>query len=39
MDYARIPPSFWTGVLGKGLRGRPEAQVLALYLIDRKSVV
>jgi len=32
-DYGVVSPKFWIGETGKLLRGDPEAQVLALYLI------
>lgn len=32
-DYGIVSPKFWIGQTGKGLRGNPEAQVLALYLM------
>jgi hypothetical protein len=32
-DYGAVSPRFWIGETGKLLRGRPEAQVLALYLM------
>ncbi len=32
-DYAKVAPSFWTGTTGRALRGHPEAQLVALYLI------
>lgn len=31
-DYGKVAPSFWTRGTGKRLRGKPDAQVLALYL-------
>ena len=33
-DYAKIRPVFWTRGTGKKLRGDPEAQVVALYLMS-----
>lgn len=36
-DYARIAPTFWTRGSGKRLRGCPEAQVVALYLMSSPS--
>lgn len=33
-DFAMIMPSFWTGESGKRLRGKPWAQILALYLMS-----
>jgi hypothetical protein len=33
-DYAKASPQFWIGNTGKKLRGDPEAQVLAFYLIS-----
>ena len=32
-DYGKVSPQFWIGRTGKALRGNPEAQVLALYLM------
>ena len=32
-DYGKVSPQFWTGKTGKVLRGNPEAQVVALYLM------
>jgi len=32
-DYGAVSPRFWIGDTGKQLRGHPEAQVLALYLM------
>lgn len=32
-DYGKVSPQFWIGETGKMLRGNPEAQVLALYLM------
>jgi hypothetical protein len=32
-DYGIVGPRFWFGETGKSLRGDPEAQVLALYLM------
>lgn len=32
-DYGIVSPQFWIGATGKSLRGNPEAQVLALYLM------
>lgn len=32
-DYSKIVPAFWTQGSGKRLRGDPEAQVIALYLL------
>jgi len=32
-DYGKVSPQFWIGRTGKSLRGNPEAQVLALYLM------
>jgi hypothetical protein len=31
-DYGTISPQFWIGKTGKSLRGKPEAQLVALYL-------
>lgn len=33
-DYARIAPTFWTRGTGKELRGDPEAQTFALFLMS-----
>lgn len=32
-DYGSVSPAFWLGKTGRELRGDPEAQVLALYLM------
>lgn len=32
-DYGKVSPQFWTGGTGKSLRGHPEAQIVALYLM------
>ena len=32
-DYGKVSPQFWIGETGKLLRGNPESQVLALYLM------
>lgn len=32
-EYGSVSPQFWIGKTGKALRGKPEAQVLALYLM------
>lgn len=32
-DYSKVAPQFWIGETGKRLRGHPEAQIVALYLI------
>jgi hypothetical protein len=32
-DYGKISPAFWIGETGKKLRGAPDAQVLAIYLM------
>lgn len=32
-DYGKISPTFWVGKTGKLLRGHPEAQIVALYLM------
>jgi hypothetical protein len=32
-EYGIVSPQFWIGATGKALRGHPEAQVLALYLM------
>lgn len=36
-DYRKISPLFWTGRMGKSLRGHPEAQIVATYLITAPS--
>lgn len=33
-DYGKVVPRFWTGGSGRQLRGQPDAQVLALYLMS-----
>jgi hypothetical protein len=32
-EYGTVSPQFWIGKTGKALRGKPEAQLLALYLM------
>lgn len=32
-DYGVVSPKFWIGETGKALRGHPEAQLVALYLM------
>ena len=32
-DYGKVSPKFWIGKSGKALRGHPEAQIVALYLM------
>jgi hypothetical protein len=32
-EYGKISPQFWIGKTGKALRGHPEAQIVALYLM------
>lgn len=32
-EYGQVSPKFWTGETGKSLRGNPELQVLAIYLM------
>ena len=32
-DYGKVTPQFWIGETGKWLRGKPEAQIVALYLM------
>ena len=32
-DYGSVAPEFWTGDTGRALRGHPEAQIVALYLV------
>ena len=34
--YRSINPQFWSGKTGKALRGNPEAQLLALYLVTNQ---
>lgn len=36
-DFAKLAPTFWTRGSGKKLRGNPEAQVLAMYLVTCPS--
>lgn len=36
-DYARVAPTFWTKGSGKRLRGKPDAQLLGLYLLTCSS--
>ncbi len=36
-DFGRVLPQFWIGETGRLLRGYPEAQVIALYLITGPS--
>lgn len=31
--YSKLAPRFWTGATGRSLRGDPEAQIVAAYLI------
>lgn len=31
--YGTLKPTFWTGPTGKELRGHPEAQIVAMYLV------
>ena len=33
-DYGKVSPLFWTRGTGKALRGNPEAQIVALYLMS-----
>lgn len=32
-EYGKVSPQFWIGKTGKSLRGNPDAQLLALYLM------
>jgi hypothetical protein len=32
-DYSKVGPKFWIGETGKALRGHPEAQIVAMYLM------
>ena len=32
-DYGKVSPQFWIGKTGKSLRGNPNAQIVALYLM------
>jgi hypothetical protein len=32
-DFGKVNPQFWIGSTGKRLRGNPEAQLVALYLM------
>jgi hypothetical protein len=32
-EFAQVLPTFWTGDTGRAIKGRPELQTLALYLI------
>jgi hypothetical protein len=32
-EYGAVSPRFWIGATGKKLRGQPEAQIIALYLM------
>ena len=32
-EYGKVSPQFWIGKTGKSLRGHPEAQIVALYLM------
>ena len=36
-DYGKVVPTFWTRGTGKELRGHPEAQIVALYLMSAPS--
>ena len=36
-DYGKVSPLFWTRGTGKELRGHPEAQIVALYLMSAPS--
>lgn len=33
-DYAKVSPKVWTGETGKAMRGHPEAQIVAMYLMS-----
>jgi hypothetical protein len=33
-EYAKVSPRLWTGSLGKALRGDPQAQAMAAYLVS-----
>lgn len=33
-DYAKVSPKIWTGSTGKAMRGHPEAQIVAMYLMS-----
>lgn len=32
-EFGKVSPMFWTGKTGKELRGHPEAQIVAMYLM------
>src|SRR5215213_3927614 len=32
-DFRKITPAFWDGITGRELRGQPEAQVIAMYVL------
>jgi hypothetical protein len=32
-EYGKVGPGFWTGMTGRKLRGDPDAQIVAMYLI------
>jgi hypothetical protein len=32
-DYGKVSPRFWTGESGRAMRGKPNVQVVAMYLI------
>ena len=32
-EYAKVSPTFWTGDTGRSLRGDPDAQRVAFYLL------
>lgn len=36
-DYAKVAPQFWTGHTGRGLRGSPDMQIIAMYLVTCPS--
>jgi hypothetical protein len=36
-DFAKLAPQFWIGETGRKLRGHPEAQIVAAYLISAPS--
>jgi hypothetical protein len=33
-EYARVSPQIWLGETGRKLRGYPEAQIVAYYLLS-----
>lgn len=36
-EYGKMVPAFWVGATGRALRGHPEAQVIAAYLVTCPS--